>query len=109
MTTLSLTAPKNVGTRDLVRTWLESALPDDLEGSMVEVDCGPLRAPTPSFVDELLKILIIERRSPRVRLQNASERAQSIALQSAKNRHIADRVEVEVLTERAGLLHRLRR
>lgn len=97
MTTVSLTSPANAGTRDLVRAWLSVALPPDISGLLVEVDCGPLRAPSTSFVDELLKIVVVERGASLLRLTNASDRARALALRSAQNFDIVDRVEMPVI------------
>jgi len=94
MTPVSLVAPESIGTRDLVRTWLESAVADDLTSQTVEVDCGPLRAPTPSFFDELLKILVQERQASRVVFIHASDRAAKYAVQSARNREIEQNLQV---------------
>jgi hypothetical protein len=110
MTALQLVTPANVGTRDLVRAWLDSALPGDLADTAVDVDCAPLTAPTPSFIDELLKIIVVERKALRVRLVNASERAVWLAQRSADNRHISDVVMIEAAAvPRGSLLERLRR
>ena len=94
MTTVSLTTPANIGTRDLVRAWLSSALPLELEATVVEVDCAPLLAPTPSFVDELLRILVVERDAVLVRFVHASDRARELVQQVAQNRQIPDRIEI---------------
>lgn len=108
MTGMSLVTPGDVGTRDLVRGWLTSALADhDPKGEVVEIDCSALKTPTPSLMDELLKILILERDVSRVQLLNASERASSLAKRSAQNRHIEDRVQIETSPERTGLLQRI--
>ncbi len=99
MTTVSLQAPRNVGTRDLVRAWLGSATPEDLAGRVVLVDCADLLTPTPSFLDEMIKMLVLERSADTVRVTNASERTALYAKRSAANRQVSDRVHV---TERAG-------
>jgi hypothetical protein len=108
MTTVSLEAPQNVGTRDLVRAWVSSAVPDHLSGSVVVVNCAGLSTPTPSFLDELLKILVVERGASRLTITNASERARVFAARSSENRHIQDRIEiVEAAPVRRGLLRRV--
>ncbi len=110
MTTLQLVSPADIGTRDLVRAWLDSALPRALETTVVEVDCGKLRSATPSFLDELLKIIVVERHAVRVRLKDVSERAAQLAQRSATNRRILDAVEIVPATvSKGGLLERLLR
>jgi hypothetical protein len=107
MTAVSLKTPQNVGTRDLVREWLVRDAPAELAGRIVEVDCSPLRAPTPSFLDEMLKILVIERGAARVELRRASDRARALAARSAQNRRISGRIGFVEETPQ-GWLHRLR-
>ena len=107
MTSVSLITPQNVGTRDLVREWLQRDAPADLSGRTVEVDCSPLRAPTPSFLDEMLKILVLERCATRVELRHASDRAKALATRSALNRGIGARLDV-VDDAPQKWLHRLR-
>lgn len=109
MSTLQLTTPSSAGTRDLVRSWLASALPENIAGQAVEIDFTPLRVPTPSFIDELLKILVVERGAAVARLKNANERAESLARQAAANRGITHSVEIEESAVRPGLLDRIRR
>jgi len=106
MTTVSLTSPTSIGTRPLVRAWLEGALEDRLDGVFVEVDCRPLRAPSSSFVDELLKIVLIERNASKVTFLHASTRTAELARKAAANRKISHRVEI--VEVRRGLLERLR-
>lgn len=104
MTTVSLEAPRNVGTRGLVRTWLDSATPENLSGRVVQVDCARLLSPTPSFLDEMIKMLVVERGAEVVQVTNASERTALYATRSASNRHVRDRVEVAKSAGRRGLL-----
>lgn len=108
MTTVSLEAPRNVGTRDLVRAWLSSAIPEDLAGRTVLVDCAQLLTPTPSFFDELIKMVVVERGAEVVNFTNASERTALYANRSAGNRHVSDRVDVTEKVARRRLLNRVR-
>ena len=94
VTPMSFDTPSNAGTRDLVRAWLEAIIDTDISDSVVEINCAPLRSPTPSFFDELLKILIVERRARTVTLKNVLPRAQALAMRSAKNRHIENQVAI---------------
>jgi hypothetical protein len=94
MTSMSFETPSNIGTRDLVRAWLDAIITSDIEGSVVEVDCAPLKSPTPSFFDELLRILVVERDAKTVTLRNVNQRAQALAFRSANNRHIQDRLAI---------------
>ena len=107
MTAVSLRTPQNVGTRDMVREWLGREAPAELSGRTVQVDCSPLRAPTPSFLDEMLKILVLERCATRVELRHASDRAKALATRSAQNRRIVERIDF-VEDAPQTWLHRLR-
>ena len=108
---MSFTTPANVGTRDLVRAWLDAIIPPDVKDTVIEVDCTPLKSPTPSFFDELLRILIVERSAKAVTLTNVNQRAQSLAIRSAKNRHIEDRLAIAdpIADPKPKLLGRFRR
>ena len=108
MTPAVLSVPERLGTRDQVRDWL-SGVPQDLSAAIVQVDCAALAVGTPSFVDELIKIVITERHAAELHLVNASERTQVNALRSAGNRRVADRVQVTVKEAPSGFLRRLRR
>jgi hypothetical protein len=111
MTSMSFKTPANVGTRDLVRAWLDAIMPADIKDNVIEVDCAPLKSPTPSFFDELLRILIVERSAKTVTLRHVNERAQSLAIRSARNRHIEDRVAIAdpIADSKPTLLSRFRR
>lgn len=110
MATLQLETPASMGTRDLVRSWLDSAIPSSLAGSVVEVDCSPLRTPTPSFIDELLKVIVVERNATKICLINAVDRAIAQAERSAQNRGISARLEVlKPDQRRSRALSRIRR
>jgi hypothetical protein len=107
MPQMNLTTPPNVGTRELVRAWLDAVLPTDLAGTVVAVDCAPMTVPSPSFIDELLKVVVVERSAARIRLTNPTPRAEALALRSAQNRHIEDFVEVNSLAKGSSLRERL--
>jgi len=94
MASVSLIAPASVGTRDLVRKWLEQELDKSLEGDHLSIDCVDLRSATPSFVDEILKVVLVERHAARLSFVNAPERAELHVERSAANRSVVDRVEV---------------
>ena len=101
-----LIAPASTGTRDLVRAWLESVLEPTLEDTLIAVDCSDLRSVTPSFVDEIMKIVLIERQASRLSFINPTERAKSYVSRSAQNRGVTDRVDVVAPPPRSA--HRVR-
>jgi hypothetical protein len=88
----TLTAPKLVSSRDQARE-LTASLADDLSGAMVMVDCSALRASTPSFVDELVKAVLVDRNADRLVIKGAPERTVELARRAAQNREVLDRLE----------------
>ena len=103
MSDVLVSAPKSLGTRDLLRAWVEQVpdLPDDLTNISVVIDCSQLQTATPSFFDEFIKILVLERHATHIEFREANERARHLALRSAANRHISDRVTVTTRKERS--------
>lgn len=89
----TLTAPKLVSSRDQARE-LTASLPKDLSDVAVAVDCSALQASTSSFVDELIKVVLVERGALRLVFRNAPERTVELARRAARNRGVADRLEV---------------
>ena len=81
----TLIAPKLVSSRDQAQK-LTASLPGDLSGTVVMVDCSALQASTPSFVDELVKAVLVDRRGQCLVIKGAPDRA-------AQNRGVIDRLE----------------
>jgi hypothetical protein len=61
----TLIAPKLLSSRHQARE-LTATLADDLSDTVVLVDCSALQASTPSFVDELVKAVLVDRRGHRL-------------------------------------------
>jgi len=96
VSTATLSAPQRAATRDYVREWLDAELPPGvLRETVVSVDCSSLRSVSPSFVDELIKVVLLEREALTLRLVNPDERAQRRASLAADNRNLRDRLEME--------------
>ena len=89
----TLIAPKLVSSREQARE-LTASLPDDLSGTVVLVDCSALQASTPSFVDELVKAVLVDRRGSRLVVKGAPERTIELARRAAQNRGVGDRLEI---------------
>lgn len=88
----TLTAPKLVSSRD--QAWeLTASLAADLAGTSVMVDCSALQASTPSFVDELVKAVLVDRQGGRLVIKGAPERTVELARRAAQNRGVTDRLE----------------
>jgi hypothetical protein len=88
----TLIAPKLVSSRDQARE-LTASLGPDLSDTVVMVDCTALQASTPSFVDELVKSVLVDRAGDRLIIKGAPERTVELARRAAQNRAVADRLE----------------
>jgi hypothetical protein len=88
----TIIAPKLVSSRDQARQ-LTASLPSDLSDTVVLVDCTVLQASTPSFVDELVKAVLVDRHGDRLIIKGAPERTVELARRAAKNRGVLDRLE----------------
>jgi hypothetical protein len=73
---------------------LTASLPGDLSGTVVMVDCSALQASTPSFVDELVKAVLVDRRGSHLVIKAAPERTVELARRAAQNRGVLDRLEI---------------
>jgi hypothetical protein len=89
----TLIAPKLVSSRDQARE-LTAALPGDLSAAVVLVDCSALQASTPSFVDELVKAVLVDRGGDKLVVKGAPERTVELARRAAQNRGVLDRLEI---------------
>ena len=89
----TLIAPKLVSSRDQARE-LTAGLPGDLSDTVVLVDCSALQASTPSFVDELVKAVLVDRRGSQLVVKGAPERTVALARRAAQNRGVSDRLEI---------------
>ena len=81
----TLIAPRLVSSRHQARE-LTSSLASDLSGSVVRVDCTALQASTPSFVDELVKAVLVDRRGDRLTIKGTPGRTVELARRAAQNR-----------------------
>lgn len=88
----TLIAPKLISSRDQARE-LTAGLAEDLSDTAVLVDCTALQASTPSFVDELVKAVLVDRRGDRLILKGAPDRTVELARRAAQNRGVIDRLE----------------
>jgi len=88
-----LEVPEHAGSRDQAKELL-ARLPGDLSGRTIVLDCSRLAVSTPSFLDEVVKILLLDRRAKRLDLIEANERTELHVQRSAQNRGVAQRVTV---------------
>jgi hypothetical protein len=88
----TLTAPKLVSSRDQARE-LTAGLAAELSDTVVMVDCTALQASTPSFVDELVKVVLVDRHADRLIIKGAPDRTVELARRAAQNRGVLGRLE----------------
>jgi hypothetical protein len=90
---ITLTPSGHSGSREQAQE-LAAPLGNDLSDQTVTVDCGPLLVSSPSFFDELIKQVLIQRRARTLVIENAAHRLRNHAERSASNRGVADRLMI---------------
>jgi hypothetical protein len=83
--------PAHAGARDQASA-LVARLPSDLSGIDVEVDCSSMLVGTPSFLDEIVKQILVGRNAQSMSVVAASARAHHLLERSAANRGLSDRL-----------------
>ena len=86
-------APKLLGSREEAEE-LVAQLPADLVGHVIKVSFGATRSVRPSYIDELIRQILVERTADRLILQDVPEGAEETIRRSAVYRRLIDRVEV---------------
>lgn len=92
---LRIEVPKHAGARDQAHD-LARSLGDDLAGHEVVLECANSVVTTPSFLDEIVKQVLEERRADVLRITGASSRAQLLLERAAENRGFSDRLNFAV-------------
>lgn len=88
---LRLVVPDHAGSRSQAQR-LVSCLPADLTGDEVVLDCSEALVATPSFLDEVVKLTLVENGADRLNIVGASQRAAELLRRSAANRHVEERL-----------------
>lgn len=86
-----MTAPEHAVARDQARD-LAASLGPDLAGSEIVLDCSSLLVGTPSFLDEILRQVLVERSADILDVRGSSDRVRQLLERSAENRGVASRV-----------------
>jgi len=86
-----ISTPAHAGAREQARE-LVAALPHDLDGQDVVLDCTDLLVGTPSFFDEIVKQVLVEHGAGALSVQMAPPRAQHHLARSAENRGLRSRL-----------------
>jgi len=87
--------PAHAGARDQARDLVE-VLGPDLSGQDVVLDCTSLLVGTPSFLDEIVKQVLVQRSARTLSVQAASARVHDLLERSAENRGLRDRLRFAV-------------
>ena len=90
----AITTPERVGGRDQGRSVAES-IAGDIAGSTLIVDFSHTDVVTPSFLDEMIKVLLEERELGHLTLRGLGERDQRLARRSAEVRALQDRLTLD--------------
>ncbi|HZI92120.1 MAG TPA: hypothetical protein VFD31_10925 [Thermoleophilaceae bacterium] len=85
--------PDHAGSRDQAKA-LAAVLPADLEGQTVLLDCSELVVGTPSFLDEVVKEILVLRHADVLEVIGGSARARDLLERSATNRSVRERLRV---------------
>lgn len=85
--------PEHAGSREQARELL-GALDRDLSAADVLVDCSSVIVGTPSFLDELVKQLLVIRNARIIDLVGAPDRVRELVERAATNREVVDRIRI---------------
>ncbi len=66
-----------------------------MAGMSVVLDCTDLVVGTPSFLDEVIKEVLVLRQADRLEIIGSSARIATLAARAAANRGVADRLSVD--------------
>jgi len=89
--------PDHAGSRDQAQT-LAATFPEDLDGETVLLDCSELVVGTPSFLDEMVKQVLVLRRADALEISGAPDRARDLLERAAENRSVRDRLRIATRT-----------
>lgn len=92
---VQLTSPDYIGGRHAAAAWL-AALGEDFTDVRVDIDCSALVSTSPSFVDELLRILIVDRGAAMVKMQDVPLDVAKWAHETRHRRELGDAVMVDI-------------
>jgi hypothetical protein len=90
---LQARTPQHAGSREQARE-LIGGLAQPLAGQRVAVDFGPLLVPTPSYCDEIVKLVLETGGAERLEVLNASLRGRQLIERSAQNRGVTGRLRI---------------
>lgn len=90
---IKLVPPTHSGSRDQAQE-LVAGLAPDLTDQSILLDCTDLTVSSPSFLDELVKQVLVLRNASVLDAHAASERTRTLLERAAANREVVDRLRV---------------
>lgn len=93
--TSQIQTPEHAGARDQAQE-LARALGDRLAGHEVVLDCSRMLVGTPSYLDEIVKQILVERQADALTVVGASDRIQELIARAATNRGLRPRLSFGV-------------
>ena len=91
---MEIRLPRVVGTRPAVAPFLAD-VPDDLRGERVVLDSRALLSGTPSFADEMVKAVLVDRAADELVVLGANSDFASDLTVSARDHGVLERVHLE--------------
>lgn len=88
---IRLEAPDHAGSRPQAQV-LVGDLPPDLSGETILLDCSAIVVATPSFLDEIVKQVLLVRNAAALEIWSAPSRSSELLERAADNRKVADRL-----------------
>ncbi len=91
---IEIKLPRVVGTRPAVAPFL-AGINQILQGEQVVLDCCALLSGTPSFADEMVKQILVDRSADELVVLSAASDFASDVMASARDHGVADRVHLK--------------
>lgn len=85
--------PDHAGSRPQAQRLVED-LPADLSRKTIILDCSRVLVATPSFLDEIVKQVLLVRGADALEVRSAPSRASDLLERAAQNRGVADRLRL---------------
>lgn len=86
--------PDHAGSRDQAQE-LTSGLPKDLGGETIVLDCGSVVVGTPSFLDEIVKQVLVLRNASKLEVLDGPPRSRELLERAAQNRQVSSRLKLD--------------
>lgn len=88
-----LVSPELQSSRNQARKLVET-LPDRLDDANVDLDCREMKSASPSFVDQIIREVLVDRGAAGLTLVRPPESVGSLARRVASTHRVAERLEI---------------